>query len=132
MFTLLCWVFHLFALLLYSYCCFCFYFYTANLAFRFLMAVSLPAHKSSLCWPCHHGLTETGPAQQGRRRQIRGFFFKQSITSLKGKVDVEYAIDLKHDALHSKNPEFYKWKGPQLIANEDKCNSSALERSRNY
>lgn len=35
-------------------------------------------------------------------------------------------MNLNDDASHCKIPEFYKWKGPKMFANEDKCNSSGL------
>jgi len=98
---------------------------------RFLMTLSLTLHKSFL-WPCHVR-TETCLTLQGRRRQISCFFsLNQSIKFLSGKVDVDYEINSKDDASHSKIPECYKWKGPKIITNEERYNSSGLERSRNY
>lgn len=68
---------------------------------------------------------------QGRRRQVLSFFFlNQSIKFLSGKVDVEYEINLSDDTSHSKISKFYQWKGPTVIANEDKCNNSGLEKGQ--
>lgn len=68
---------------------------------------------------------------QGRRRQVSAFLFlNQSIKFLSGKVDIKYEINLSNDTSHSKIPKFYKWKGPPVIANEDKRNNSGLERAQ--
>lgn len=70
---------------------------------------------------------------QGRRRQVSAFLFlNQSIKFPSGKVDVEYEINLSDDASHSRIPKFCKWKGPTVIANEDKGNNSALERGQKF